>query len=130
MIDSIPGVAKAVVAVALDGLALQQRVIANNIANANTPNFTPSRVDFETALKSAAERGIDDSSLDMKERLQQVDASIDAGTLIRQGEEPGVQLDMEMAQLNQTVLKYQALIQGLNSFGSMTSMAITGERSN
>ena len=128
MIDSIPSVTSALVGVALDGLALQQRVIANNIANVNSPGFAAGRVDFETALRNAADGGIDNTPAEIKERLQQVDAGIDTGTFIKQAEQPGVQLDLEMAQLNQTVLKYQALIQGLNSFGALTSMAISGER--
>jgi len=128
MIDSIPSVTSALVGVALDGLALQQRVIANNIANVNSPGFAAGRVDFETALRNAADGGIDNTPAEIKERLQQVDAGIDTGTFIKQAEQPGVQLDLEMAQLNQTVLKYQALIQGLNSFGALTSMTISGER--
>lgn len=35
---------------ALDGLALRQRTIANNIANVNTPDYHAQRVTFEDAL--------------------------------------------------------------------------------
>ena len=42
---------------ALDGLALRQRVIANNVANVNTPNFQAGRVSFEDALASAVKDG-------------------------------------------------------------------------
>ena len=42
---------------ALDGLALRQRVIANNIANINTPNYHAGRVSFESELASAVRRG-------------------------------------------------------------------------
>jgi len=42
---------------ALDGLALRQRVIANNVANVNTPNFLAGRVSFEDALASAVKDG-------------------------------------------------------------------------
>jgi len=37
----------------LDALVLRQNVIANNIANADTPNFKRSTVDFETELSKA-----------------------------------------------------------------------------
>ncbi len=37
----------------LDALVLRQNVIANNIANADTPNFKRSTVDFETELAKA-----------------------------------------------------------------------------
>jgi flagellar basal-body rod protein FlgB len=42
---------------ALDGLALRQRVAADNIANMDTPNFTASTVDFESSLRSALADG-------------------------------------------------------------------------
>ena len=42
---------------ALDGLALRQRTIANNIANVNTPGYTAKRVQFEDALASSVRAG-------------------------------------------------------------------------
>lgn len=42
---------------ALDGLALRQRVIANNVANIQTPNFRAGRVSFEDALSDAVQNG-------------------------------------------------------------------------
>ncbi len=38
---------------AMDGLTLQQKVQANNIANVDVPGFTASRVDFSTSLQQA-----------------------------------------------------------------------------
>ena len=42
---------------ALDGLALRQRVIANNIANIQTPGFHAGKVSFESALADAVASG-------------------------------------------------------------------------
>ncbi|MCW4385738.1 flagellar basal body protein [Salinibacterium sp. SYSU T00001] len=42
---------------ALDGLSQRQRVIANNIANVNTPNYKAQRVLFEDALAKSVENG-------------------------------------------------------------------------
>jgi flagellar basal-body rod protein FlgB len=42
---------------ALSGLARRQRVIADNIANIETPGFLAGRVSFEDALRSAVEAG-------------------------------------------------------------------------
>ena len=42
---------------ALDGLALRQRTIANNIANVNTPGYQAKRVLFEDALAQSVNRG-------------------------------------------------------------------------
>jgi flagellar basal-body rod protein FlgB len=37
---------------ALDGLTAQQGVISSNLANIDTPNYSPRSVDFETALQN------------------------------------------------------------------------------
>ena len=42
---------------ALDGLALRQRVAADNIANIDTPGFTAATLDFESSLRSALADG-------------------------------------------------------------------------
>lgn len=42
---------------ALDGIALRQRVIADNIANVDTPGYRASSVDFETSLRAAISAG-------------------------------------------------------------------------
>jgi len=42
---------------ALDGLALRQRVIANNVANIQTPGFLAGRVAFEDSLATAVRDG-------------------------------------------------------------------------
>ncbi|TQL01641.1 flagellar basal-body rod protein FlgB [Cellulomonas sp. SLBN-39] len=42
---------------ALDGLALRQRVIADNVANLQTPGYHAQRVQFEDALAAAVGRG-------------------------------------------------------------------------
>lgn len=52
--DSVTSVA---MKTALDALALRQRVIADNIANVDTPGFLAGRVTFEDALATAVERG-------------------------------------------------------------------------
>ena len=41
----------------LDGLSLRRDVIADNIANVDTPGFRASTVDFETALRSSVLSG-------------------------------------------------------------------------
>lgn len=46
-----------VLASALDGVSLRQRVIADNIANVDTPGFRATSVDFETQLKAAISDG-------------------------------------------------------------------------
>lgn len=54
LFDSVTSVA---LSSALDGLALRQRAIANNIANVNTPNYHAKRVSFEDALARSVAAG-------------------------------------------------------------------------
>jgi flagellar basal-body rod protein FlgB len=42
---------------ALNGLAMRQRVTADNIANIETPGFLAGRVSFEDSLRAAVENG-------------------------------------------------------------------------
>lgn len=42
---------------ALDALSLRQRVIADNIANVQTPGYQAKRVEFEDALSAAVRHG-------------------------------------------------------------------------
>lgn len=42
---------------ALDGLSLRQRVVADNIANVDTPHYRASSVVFEEALRAATRTG-------------------------------------------------------------------------
>jgi flagellar basal-body rod protein FlgB len=42
---------------ALTGLAMRQRVTADNIANIETPGFLAGRVSFENSLRSAVDNG-------------------------------------------------------------------------
>ncbi|MGW9403963.1 flagellar basal body rod protein FlgB [Arthrobacter sp. NPDC055585] len=54
MFDSVSSVA---LQSALNGLALRQRTIANNIANVNTPGYQAQRVSFEDALAKSVKAG-------------------------------------------------------------------------
>ena len=53
----LESVTSAALASAMDGLALRQRAIANNIANVNTPNYHAQRVSFEAALADSVKSG-------------------------------------------------------------------------
>ena len=46
-----------VLGLALDGVSLRQRTIADNIANVDTPGFRATSVDFESSLRKAVENG-------------------------------------------------------------------------
>ena len=55
-LDALDSVGQ-VLSAALDGVALRQKVIADNIANVDTPNFRATSVDFESSLRAAQDHG-------------------------------------------------------------------------
>ncbi len=85
------------IAKALDGLALRQSYLAQNIANANTADYSPVQVNFETALREAAGRGAG--------AVRNVTPSIE----IAPGGTGDLRLDMELARSAETSLRYSAL---------------------
>ena len=101
---------------ALSGVSLRQKVAANNIANAQTPNFHASKVDFEADLANAIQAG-DPSAI--RPTVE------DAGT---PADEYGntVQLEQETTTLVQSGLQYDALVAALNYKLNLLQTAIKG----
>ncbi len=97
---SIQGVEKA-----MQGSMLQQQVLANNIANANTPGFQPSNVNFQSALAQAFASGSPTpSQIQSITFSPQVDST---GATEVNGN--GDDINAQMADLSQNTLNYQAL---------------------
>ena len=96
---------------AMSGLAARQRTIANNIANADTPNFKASEVRFEDALKSAISRGQGSSAADQSSLNRSVSQSslLDASSTRADGN--NVDIDQEMVDLADANTSYNALAQ-------------------
>ena len=100
MIDSTGSVIYA----ALNGLAARQRVIANNVANVETPGFIAGRVSFEDSLRAAIAEG-DPASVTPSTRRSADPVNLNGNN---------VSLDNEVVSLTQTDLAYQMMIQALN----------------
>jgi flagellar basal-body rod protein FlgB len=112
---SILGVEKA-----MQGSLLQQQVLASNIANANTPGFTPSTVDFQSALAQAFTQGSPAPSQIQSLSFQpQIDAT---GTEQMDGN--GVDVNQQMAALSENTLDYQALESVMGTRMSILKTAI------
>ncbi len=90
---------------AMDGVALRQRVSAQNIANVMTPGYQAQRVAFEGNLASALQNGQDATQTSLT-----VTASGDAGDASGNN----VDLATESASLTKSGLQYDALIQAMN----------------
>lgn len=109
---------------ALDGYALRQRVIANNIANAETPGFTRSAVSFESQLRAVLEDG--DSGKTVDEINNVAISSSEDDTNPAKPDGNNVNMEQEMAEMTKAGLSYRAATTLIELKGSMLKTAING----
>ena len=105
-----------VLGAALDGLALRQRVIADNVANVDTPNFRATTVDFESSLRDAVSSG---------------DASRVGASTLPTGTPVGangnnVDLRKEMLAASQTQFQYQLMTRAVSDQFSLIKISAGG----
>lgn len=106
---------------AMDAAALRQKVIANNVANANTPGFKRSYVTFEEHIQDAlAKRKISPQSFAPKIMTDRSTSMRDDGN--------NVDLDQEMVLMSANGIKYQALSQQINDRLSLMRYVINDGR--
>jgi flagellar basal-body rod protein FlgB len=110
---------------AMSGLAARQRVIANNVANVDTPGFKASEVRFEDALKAAISRG---SGATANQTSLNAAASrstlVDATTSRADGN--NVDIDREMELLGEANLNYSAMTQVMSTRLGILRNVISG----
>lgn len=92
-------VSAALITKALEGLHQRYMFTAQNIANANSPEYRPMRVSFEESLRAAAERGPGAIRAVQPRAIE--DDSAEGGAM---------RLDLELAAASQTAMRYRALI--------------------
>lgn len=105
----LESVTSAALASALDGLALRQRTIANNIANINTPNFHAKRVSFESELAASVRAGNGHAAATTAPSMEPT-----------QSNGNNVNLDTETLSNIDTVLRFQFAARAVN--GEFTSL--------
>lgn len=102
---AIAGPVGDVLSSALDGIAQRQRVIADNIANVDTPNYRAVSVDFETSLRAAIASG--DTTADLQPALLPTDTPVGANG-------NNVDLRKETMAAVQTQFQYQIMTRATN----------------
>lgn len=113
----------------LQATSLRQEVIASNITNVNTDEYKRNQVDFESLLHDA-KRGVSLNKIqpnhfgvgninDLKPSVTKV-----TDTIVKENGN-NVDLDIEMVNLSQNALHYQALISQLNSQYSRMATVIS-----
>jgi flagellar basal-body rod protein FlgB len=89
----------------LDGLSARERIIAQNLANADTPGYVAGRVDFESSLRKAVADG----------NLNDVSINTSASTDPLNLNGNNVSVDSESVALTSTALQYQLMTEAMNN---------------
>ena len=106
-----------VIEYALDGLSLRSQVISDNVANSGVPGFRPSKVDFESHLRSALRSG-DVSG------LRRTSPEETAGVVQPNGNE--VSLENEVVEMLKSNLAQDAMVNAFNFKMGVLRSAIRG----
>ena len=88
---------------AISGASMRQEVLANNLANAETPGFQRSDVDFHTSLAEAMKTG-------SAGRIEATSFSPQTDPQTLRADGNGVDIDVESANMAKNGLEYEALI--------------------
>lgn len=100
----------------MDICAYRQKILASNIANADTPNYKAKDIDFQSELKKALEAGQVSHSI------------IEASTTMPNRDGNTVNIEVEMTKLTETLLLYNSATQILSTRIRMLKDAIKGGR--
>lgn len=115
----------------LDASWLRNEVIANNIANVDTPNFKSSSVSFESAFKNALRgEGFTAKTTNARhfsDNLPRATVTQNTGTQYRM-DGNNVNIDAENAALAKNQILYSTLARQLNSEFTKLKMAINEGR--
>lgn len=103
---------------ALRGLATRQRVIADNIANLDTPGFLAGRVEFEASLRDAIAGG-DPSAVRPSPARSLAPTGVNGNN---------VNLDEETLANIDTGLRYQMVVEAMSAKFGLLRTAIGGGR--
>lgn len=117
----------------LDASSLRQKVLSNNVANVDTPNFKRSDVDFQAVLGSVV--GEDGGNLSLKVTEPQhllgtasgvqKSIAIDQSSIRNDGN--NVDIDREMANVAENGLYYNSVTQAITSQLGLLRMVIQGK---
>ena len=125
MADIFVDTATAMLGKVLDGTATRQRVLANNIANADTPGFTRSEVVFEDQLRDITNRSWADPDQQISD-IGQAALEINEDTLSpRQADGNNVDMEREMVEVAKNSLQYESAAQLLSMKFSGINSAIS-----
>ncbi len=119
MVSIIDNSTTAMLGLAIDAAVMRQQAIAQNIANVSTPGYKRMSVSFESrmaALTAGAAAGATPSLAELSNYRPRLE--------VAEGPANGIALDMELADMSETVLHHQVLMKALNKHLELIGLAI------
>jgi flagellar basal-body rod protein FlgB len=105
----------------LEGASLQQEVLSNNLANADTAGFKGSNVDFQSSLAAALSSSNPTAAVENLTFQPQTDTSTSI-----QADGNNVDMDQQMSDLTQNAVEYETLTEIEKTRVGMIQSAIGG----
>lgn len=117
----------------LDALTVRQRVIANNVANANTPGFKKSEVSFSNQLRDAMDnkhihlRYSHPKHITTRRSVSEIEAKVvtTENTIMNYGQN-NVDVEQEMVNLAANTIMYNAVSRMMSGKLTTTGYVIKG----
>lgn len=103
----------------LDLTSIRHQVLANNLANVNTPKFTRQDLDFSEEFAQAVKQGAGAVQSLHLEPIEDTEAPA-------RFDGNNVQLETEMAEMSKNGMLHQMALQLMRAHISMQRMAVTG----
>lgn len=119
MVSIIDNSMTSLLGLAIDATVMRQQAIAQNIANASTPGYQRVTVSFESRLAAMTAGGTAGAAPSLADLSNYRPSFEYASTPAN-----GIALDMEMADMSETVLHHQVLMKALNKHLELIGLAI------
>lgn len=122
MFGSTQAITVEMATLALDAASLRHQAIAHNIANANSPGFAPMRVSFEDQL-GAVRAALGDGLPLAHAMLAGVQPVLERSAALPDTDRTAM-LDMEVAEMAQNTVQYEALLKALGKQMALLGAAV------
>ena len=109
-----------------DGLSYRQKVSADDVANADTPDYTAHNVSFEDSLRGALDTAGKTGSASAMAAISDVTPTVSASTAQRGADGNNVDLANESLTAMQATYSYQLLSRAVGDRFGMITTAIGG----
>ena len=112
----------------MDYLWKKHEIIADNIANVDTPGYKKKSVDFEQTFREKLEEAATiGKNADVQQAIQNTNSRVVEEARATRADGNGVNADVEYAELTRTALQYQYLVQSMSADITRYRSAIKGQ---